>query len=280
MKISDLAHLSKYLMITIFLLGCDNKEHKISDDILSAHLLLEEQINDFLLKNESISSFGGEVYCRHKLIGGSDNEFYIVFHCQEYYQIIADSIFEGTSIRSLAVVKWENSEIRQILKSRDGGAFRKDIENMFPRKIALQILDNRSNLYIDIMDEMKALRRNQHERREKNMLLFDSILAGEKKADFYAAGGEPFWTMYVLKNEMLLMNSNILSRHNILDEFQEESTTQVVRYISHIGDTNSVEITRENQFEELSSRTYPYGVHVDINENFTLRGVGSTNSLE
>ena len=149
----------KYLVILVFIFGCVKNEINISNEVLSNHLKMQNSINDSLLAKKGIRGFGGKVFCSHRLLGGNENELFITFVCQEYYEKNTDSLIEGSGIYSSGVIKYDDLLILDIETPRDGGIYSADIQQLFPNKIADKIFDPKfmSENYFKIKKELDSI---------------------------------------------------------------------------------------------------------------------------
>lgn len=120
---------------------------------------MQNSINETLLANKAIRGFNGKVLCSHRLLGGNENELFITFVCQEYYEKNTDSIYEGSGIYSSGIIKYDDLLIIDIITPRDGGIYSADIQKLFPNKIADKILDSKfmAEDYITIKKELDSI---------------------------------------------------------------------------------------------------------------------------
>ncbi len=268
-----------YYILLLFLVGCSNNKQNESESKLYANEGLLEEINNYLIKNEGISGYGGEVFCDHKLIGRKENKYYIIFYCQEYYLLDTTEILKGTGLKSPAVILYKDNEIKGLGKPRDGAAFSVDIDSLFPSEFIKDLKDEfSSNQWVD-SGKVNLFKRNLREKRIENISLFNSIQNGDMKAKFYGAGTEPFWSMYLIDEEFLLINSGIINRYEVLNDFDVNAVRQIIIYKNSAQDTLKVELVKENTFEELSNKSYPYRVIIHLDSNYALKGVGDTKKL-
>ena len=260
----------------IMALGCNQEAQQNTATVSETYQALKNSINPYLIKDQGAIGFGGEVVCNHHLIGENDQQFFIAFKCVELYQVDNDSIAMGTGMSSYAVVEHDNTNLKNIITPRDGSAYTHDLERLFPPDIADKIQEKQY-----LTEEMKRTDQLFWEQTKmtyqkkflQNRAIFDSLLSKKIKADFEAAGAEPFWTMYLLDNQMLLMNPMILSKYQLLDKFDPALTEQQLRFVNNISDTLKINILKEDTFEEMSNKKYPYRVQITMNNNIILKGV-------
>jgi len=239
----------------------------------------KEQINNYLIQNEGIVGFGGDVYCDHMLIGQQSDTLYMIVSCQEYYQVNDSEILDGTGFKIPAVLTYKNGKITDLKKPRDGAAFSHDISRLFPPKFVAELNHNLSSITWIETERLQKFKKKIQEERRKNLQDFESIQRDSIKVDFYGAGSEPFWSAYIMDEEVLIINSNVISRHILQKGFNPNIEKQVIKYNNHVGDTISIEIIRDSTYEELSDKSYPYKVIININPDNILKGVGDIKKL-
>lgn len=100
------------------------------------------------------------------------------------------------------------------------------------------------------------------------------IKAEKVKVYFEGFGTEPFWTIYITKYELLLVNEGEDTRESFLlvNQFDAKLEKQTITYVTASGKTASVTITREEASPGMGPDIYPYSIY----RGPTLEGAGDT----
>lgn len=243
-------------------------------------LTIEKDLNNYISRKQTIQEYEGKVFCFTELIGGNDAAFYVIFSCKEFYQD-GDLISVGSSLISPALIKVNDLEIVEIQVPGNGDAYSKDIQNMFPKAVSAKMLSGEyvRDVNRKFAPQFDALRKAYGEEVDKNKYIFKELFENKQKADFYAAGTEPFWTMYLRRNKLIFKNSSgQIFIFDMLNTFNNELPTQEIKFISHNRDTSKIKILKEQTLQELANQYYPYRVIRDPNATY-LNGVGDIQPL-
>lgn len=260
----------------IFSFGCSDKGQ---DNNSFVDEKLKEQINNYLIDKEGIVGFGGEVFCDHILIGKEGDEYYIIYNCQEYYQVDDTQILKGTGTKIPAVLSKENGAIISIRKPRDGSAFTNDVNNLFPKKLVSKLRSKLSSTDWVSSEKLEAFKKKLQDKRRKNKELFNLIQNDSVDVDFYGGGSEPFWSIYLFDEEALFINSGIISKFEQANDFDSRVSSQIVVCENSTGNSMKIEIFKKKTFEELADKYYPYEVTIHLSNYGTLKGIGDLKKL-
>ena len=90
--------------------------------------------------------------------------------------------------------------------------------------------------------------------------MLKAIQGGDLKFDFYASFTEPFWTVYIVKNKVLLYGSESPAElHKLVKPFDPNKEAQTL-YYDRVGGSTSLHITKEPGSDGMSDISYPYNV--------------------
>jgi len=100
------------------------------------------------------------------------------------------------------------------------------------------------------------------------------IKAEKVKVFFEGIGTEPFWTIYITKYELLMVNEGIgtSASYLLVNQFDSKLKKQTITYKNADGKTASVIIKREEASPGMGPDMYPYSVYLDA----TTEGAGDT----
>lgn len=104
--------------------------------------------------------------------------------------------------------------------------------------------------------------------------LLKDIKAEKVKVYFQGSGTEPFWTIYITKYELLMVNDGIGTQASYLlvNQFDSKQKKQTISYKNDDGKIASLVITREEASEGMGPDIFPYSVHLGP----TTDGAGDT----
>ncbi len=264
----------------IFICGCsDVRQNNSYSDNSALDAEIGEQINNYLIKEEGIIGFGGEVFCDHILIGKEDNKYYIIYSCQEYYQVNDSQVLEGSGTKIPAVISIDKREIISIKKPRSGSAFTNDVNHLFPREIIRKLRSKSSSTDWVSSEKLEMFKEKLKDKRVKSKQLFSLIQKDSVDVNFYGGGTEPFWSIYLLNEEALFINSGIISKLKPVNDFDRNASNQVVVCENSTGKAINIEISKKETFEESADKYYPYEVTIYLGNLGTLKGVGNLKKL-
>jgi len=133
-------------IVIILLIGCQPKEQDGISITASGSISQVENIEDYLVTNIGLSSFGGEVFCAYEplnAVQGGEGKIYLWALCQEYY-LEQESLILGSGV-SLPVTlriqaKSGHYEIVGHLVPRNGTYYGPDVRATFPQSTWSQIM--------------------------------------------------------------------------------------------------------------------------------------------
>ena len=87
--------------------------------------------------------------------------------------------------------------------------------------------------------------------------------------DFHGFGTEPFWDLYVLKDELLYSDegNEVFESYILLDRFQEGEYYQVLRCQKISGEIHSLTLTNKPTDNGMSEELYPFEVILDYGDS-------------
>jgi hypothetical protein len=101
-------------------------------------MLVDTLLNSYLID----SNTAGESSCNMKLLGGNENTLLLWTACRSF---IDDTQVE-TSFSGPVKVSFDQNKITKVEAPRDGGAYRHDLEQLFPKAIIQYYFDDRQRM--------------------------------------------------------------------------------------------------------------------------------------
>lgn len=88
--------------------------------------------------------------------------------------------------------------------------------------------------------------------------LIDEIEKGETTVVFEGFGTEPFWHIYITKNEILKTENEYKEVFKLKNKFDPNLNSQNISYVDRNGKQFSIEIIKKPSGDGMSDRIYPY----------------------
>ena len=103
--------------------------------------------------------------------------------------------------------------------------------------------------------------------------LYSALFSDKSLVMFHGFGTEPFWDLYITKNEILYMKNREPFSYRLLTPFDGNKKEQTIKFQDRGGEIFEVVIIKQPAGDGMSEKTYPYSV-MSINQNLQFNGAG------